>query len=152
MTHDEKHAQLESNQPKQKTGVVRFILATEAWKNSFRNLGHRASFPLLRQMFRKQKHQAQSTTDLEMIDPSVLNRSKQAHLLALFLLTPGAVWAVLCTTKGVAALIKFGTLTSWLYMGGLVAVFAFCKMFVSYKSLGILNAEIDRRNSIGNIK
>lgn len=88
---------------------------------------HRASFPLLRQVIKRERSLSEQRIQLSEIPSDILQRSLLAHLFILVFTVPATFWAAYIMTKGLSAGIRFDVwFNGWLLQG--VPVFIFCTM------------------------
>ncbi len=132
-------------QPPKKRSKIRFILAVDAWKKSASILANRASFPLLRRVITQERDASFGICPFSNVDSKTLIQSAKAHLFLLVAMTPLSLWSILVTTKGLAALIKFGSFTTWLFMGAPLVVMTGIKIYISYVSRRSILAELQKR-------
>lgn len=126
--------------------VTRTILAIDAWQRQFGHLKHRASFPLLRQMLRREKQEAETYYDLASIDTTILQRSLLSHCMILLFTVPACLWASYSTTKGLAAGIRFDAwFNGWLLQGAPVFIFCLMKALTSNHSRALIQRELAKR-------
>ena len=126
--------------------TVRFIAAVDTWKRRAQDVQYRASFPLLRAAFRKQKRDATLRLSYEDYSDDELSYAATLHARTIFLLSPLLLWVLITLSKGLGALFRFGEVTTWLLYSVPLAIFICCKLFVSIQSRRDLNNELLLRN------
>lgn len=114
--------------------VVRFLSAVDHWKRRGGDLKHRASFPLLRKVLRDEWQASRQFPALAQFTSDELERSIFLHRLLIVLMVPVALWALICTVKGVTVLVRFDYWHVWLLFGVPLLVYSCARIFLSWKS------------------
>lgn len=126
--------------------VIRFMLAIDAWKRSGKNLGHRMSFPLLRQVFRNERKAMAESPSLAEFATESLQKSAVMHGIIFVAMTPVACWSLFCVIRGLAAWFRFGIFTNWMALGPPLLIYSAVRAFVSYKSRQAQLNEVNGRS------
>lgn len=142
----------DSAQPK-RHGIIRrgasTLIALKTWKTQASILKDRASFPLLRQVLKREKSEAERIVDWSEISDQTLSKALLSHLVLLIVLVPVAIWAAFITTKGIALGVRFDTwFNAWLLQGPPLLVFALAKSLVSNHSRILIQRELAKRNQL----
>lgn len=125
------------------------ILAVESWKKQASILRKRASFPLLRRVISTERSLDSTIIPLADIPMEILERSKLGHAIIMAFMAPCLFWAILVTTKGIAALIKFDApFNGWLVGGAPMVIYSATKLITSNLSYKIFSREIGRRTKL----
>lgn len=129
---------------------LRFVLAVDTWKRSLRYTAQQFTLPFARQVItsglRQQK--ASIRTDLWNLSNEVVARSLFWHRVMQWVFVPLFLWSLLVCTRGIAALLKLGELTPFLFYGVAGAFLLGCQIFISSKSAKAFAAEQLRRTQI----
>ncbi|ALN21967.1 MULTISPECIES: hypothetical protein [Ectopseudomonas] len=127
--------------------TVRFIAAVDTWKRRADDVKYRASFPLLRAAFRKQKRDATLRLSYDDYSDEQLSYAASLHARTILLLSPLLLWVLITLSKGLGALFRFGEVTTWLLYSVPLVIFIACKLFVSVQSRRNINNELLQRNN-----
>lgn len=134
----------QSHRPFDKTRKTLYWLsAMESWKKSVSLVKQRAAFPMLRALVRRER--ANAASPLEGFAAEQLERAIRIHTLLLIALSPILLWSLVSLVKGLAALIRFQTITTWLLYSTPLFIFLAAKMLVSYQSRRAIADELKRR-------
>lgn len=115
--------------------VVRFLSAIDHWKRRGADLKHRASFPLLRKVLRDEWRASREFPALAQYTLEELERSVFFHRFLILLMVPVALWALICTVKGLTVLVRFDYWHVWLLFGVPLLVYSCARIFLSYQSI-----------------
>lgn len=130
-----------------KPGVISHITGWHVWKRQARTLGRRASFPLLRQVWKSQVALSKAIIPHEIVPDEYLVRTLKGHKFLLVFMAVVLLWGVLTTVKGFAAGILHGMwINNWIIGGIPIVVLATARIIISYRVVGGVGAELQRRS------
>ena len=119
-----------------------------SYKKNAEILKHRLSFPLARQMFKREVEGARSVVPVGSLNDTTLWRTIYGHRLIMIVMAPLFLWALICAMKGIAAGVRFEVWsTNWLITGVPLAVLTAVRLRNSWLACRLCQEELQTRSA-----
>lgn len=128
--------------------TVRFLSRLDDWKKHYAHVAHRATFPLARKVIANEQTGYRTLIDVSTLPMTTLRKTQRGQRVLAAVFSALLFWAVITTTKGVMAIIKFDAwLTPWTVTGVPMLMFATVRLCIYLKVLRVVGQEIEEREA-----